>query len=377
MSVCPAMAKGKKVPDEEAEALLRELSDFVSDLLGRGQVPRLQDVVDYARSEERYQKLSANAVRQMVRLHPSYADSATQQRAVKRHRKQRSVAGNSLGCLHADLGFYSVTSDYETPKTFRSGYLVARDVLSRYVYAVPLRGSKSKEALMAALAELLVQHDRAFGEDGHRIQTIAFDKERAMMSRAVGAFLRERGIRLHAFSFSASKAKGAENAIRQIRNTMKRLTHAVSDKRWWRHLRATVSALNSRPVRVNGKDLGFAPADVNSKTLPAFLAALDKHVPHFHWSQFQADPGQVQFKFNVGDVVRPKLIAVSSAAIGTKRSETALADAKFQVVQRFAHVSSGLDLITSYKCVRIDGPQEEEVFEEDDIALSSADAPRP
>ena len=77
------MAKGKKVPDEEAEALLRELSDFVSDLLGRGQVPRLQDVVDYARSEERYQKLSANAVRQMVRLHPSYADSATQQRAVK------------------------------------------------------------------------------------------------------------------------------------------------------------------------------------------------------------------------------------------------------------------------------------------------------
>ena len=372
------MAKGEKLSAEETERLLSELSDFVSDLLGRGQVPRVQDVVDYARSEERYQKLSAGAVRKMIRLHPSYADSATQQRAPKRHRKQRSiVAGSALGCLHADLGFYSVTSDYETPKTYRSGFLVARDVLSRYVYAVPLRGSKSKEALIAALGELLAQHDRAFGEDGHRIQTIAFDKERAMMSRAVGAFLKDRGIRLHAFSFSASKAKGAENAIRQIRNTMKRLTHAVSDKRWWRHLGATVSALNSRPVRVNGKNLGFAPGDVNSKTLPAFLAALEKHVPHVHWSQFQADPRQVQFKFNVSDVVRPKLIAVSSAAIGTKRSETALADAKFQVVQQFAHVSSGLDLIKSYRCVRIDGPHEEEVFEEDDIAPSAGDGPQP
>ena len=376
--VCSAMPKGKKVPDEETERLLQELSDFVSDLLSRGQVPRLQDVVDYARSEERYRKLSEKAIRQKIRLHPSYADNVSQQRATKRHKKQRAVAGSSLGCLHADLGFFSVTSDYETPKTYRSGYLVARDVLSRYVYAVPLRGSKSKEALIAALKELLAQHDRVFGEDGHRIQSIAFDKERAMMSRAVGEFLKERKIRLHAFSFSASKAKGAENAIRYIRNTMKRLTYAVSDKRWWRHLSATVKALNSRPVYVNKKNLGFAPEDVNSKTLPAFLEALEKHAPHIHWSQFQVDPRQVQFKFQVADVVRPKLIAVSSAAIGTKRSETALADARFQVAQQFAHVSSGLDLIKSYKCVRIDdGRHEEEIFEEDDIALSSSAPDRP
>ena len=367
------MAKGKKLPDEKTEELLRELSDFVTDLLARGQVPRLQDVVDYARTEERYGGLSEKAIRQKIRLHPSYADNVSQQRAAKRHRKQRAVTGHSLGCLHADLGFYSVTSDYETPKTYQSGYLVARDILSRYVYAVPLRGSKSKESLIAALKELLAEHDRAFGEDGHRIQTIAFDKERAMMSRAVKLFLDERGIRLHAFSFSASKAKAAENSIRQIRNTMKRLTFALTDKRWWRHLRATVDALNSRPIVVRGKNLHFAPKDVNAKTLRAFLEVLEKKVPHVQWSQYQIDPLHVKFEFNISDVVRPKLIAVSSAAIGTKRSEITLADAKFQVVQQFAHVSTGLEVIKSYKCVRIDGPESEEIFEEDDIALSSRD----
>lgn len=363
------MGRGK-LAAEERERLLAELSKWISERLDVGEVPRAQDVVEYARSEERYNVLTQAAIKKMVKLHPSYAESYYQQRGRNLHKRQRAVTANALGFLHADIGFYSRSEDYETPKTFRSGYLVARDMLSRYIYAVPLRGAKSAQALLSAFETLFENHDKAFGTFGHRIHSISFDKERGVMSKAVQAFLKEKGVDFYAFSFSSSKAKGAENAIRYIRNTMRRLRERKSDKRWWVYLQATVNALNSRPVVVKGKNLGYAPKEVTLETVDDFLDRLYKKVPGVYWSQFEVDPQLVKFKFHVKSIVRPKLVAVSRAVLGEKRSEKALSSVRFVVEKQLAYVTSGSLVNPAYKCIREDNPKVVEVFDERELALA-------
>ena len=56
------MGKGK-LAAEERERLLAELSKWISERLDVGEVPRAQDVVEYARSEERYNVLTQAAIK--------------------------------------------------------------------------------------------------------------------------------------------------------------------------------------------------------------------------------------------------------------------------------------------------------------------------
>ena len=351
--------------------LLDELMGWVDERLSLGDVPRATDVVEFAQSSERFAPLGSRLVRARLRLHPSYESNMSQQRARRRDRRHRSIVANGLGQLHADLGFFSRSREYETPKTYRAGFLVARDVLSRYVYAVPLRMAKSAAAILSAFEALLEEHRRAFGENGHRIQSVSFDKERGVTSRQMSEFFSGKKIKFHAFSFSSSKAKQAENAIKQIRTTMARLASKKKDKSWWKLLEPTVRALNSRPLVVQGRNLGYAPKDVNKDNLPAFLDTLYKKVPYVYWSQFSVNPSLVKFKFAKGTLVRPKLIAVSSAVLGNKRSENALSDAVFVIEEQVAYVTSGLHVNQAYRCRQRDKPESVEVFDEDDLASTS------
>ena len=372
----PPENRGKGPDKREVQALLEDLMGWVDERISLGDVPRFADVVEFARGDKRFARLPAAAVRKRLRLHPNYEFNAAQQRARKRSNRNRSIVANMLGTLHADIGYYGRSSEYETPRTYRAGFLVARDLLSRYVYAVPLHGSKSAAALVTAFVTLFKKHEQVFGKDGHRIHSVGFDKERAVMSKEVRALFEERGVKLHAFAFSSSKAKQAENAIKQIRTTMDRLKRSRDEKRWWRLLEPTVEALNSRPLIVQGRRLGFAPRDVNSGNLKTFLATLYKKVPHVYWAQFDVNPDLVNFRFEVGNLVRPKLIAVSSAVLGTKRSEVALDETVFVIEKRVPYLTTGLHIGRAYRCRRLDRPREVEVFDEDDVALT-ADAEQP
>jgi hypothetical protein len=186
-----------------------------------------------------------------------------------------------LGVLHADIGYFSKSRHFETPPTFQAGYLIAKDVLSRFIYVVILRGAKKAETLMKAFDEMLEQHRAQFGVDGHRIASISFDREPGIMSHKIQAYLRQKNIQFHAFDYSASKAKVAEGAIRLLRTTMARLLAPldVSQQKWWQNVGKCVASLNESPIVVDGKRLNWRPVDINKHNLADFLADLYKAVP--------------------------------------------------------------------------------------------------
>ena len=205
--------------ESQRDKELDELMDWVSNRLRFNDVPRVSDVYEQARA--RQFKVSKRAIAQRLRLHEVYHMNMPQQRQRLRAKKYRGIITNTLGNLHCDIGKFPIVREYETPVTFRAGYLIARDVLSRYTYVVLLRKEKSADALVRAFEELLAYHSRV--HPGHRIKSVSFDKEPGVMSRKVQSFFSENNISFHAFQMSSSKAKMAEGGIRQIRATIARL----------------------------------------------------------------------------------------------------------------------------------------------------------
>ena len=358
-------SKRWRIPDPKE---LNVIMDWVTQQLRYNSVvPRVSDVIDYAR------KIASNLKRgdiaKALRLHPAYVMNSSQQRMARRARKYRPVVTNSLGYLHCDLGFFATVRDYETPKMYRSGFLVAKDILSRYTYAIILKGSKDTKSIIRAFGELMRQHVQHTG--GQNVVGISFDKETAVMSRQVQQFLRDNNVDFHAFSLTASKSKFAEGAIRLIRTEMKRLQRASTSPstfRWWNYLQIVVDNLNSKPIIVDGKNLKFTPADVNVETLPQFIKALHKAAPAYYFSQFDIAPQVVQFKYPVGTLVRPKLIITSSEVIGVKHSETNLEQDVFEIVAHRPYVTRLLTVGKAYKCQNIKDPKHFEVFDEQDLA---------
>ena len=103
----------------------------------------------------------------------------------------------------------SKSRNFETPPIYQSGFLVVRDVLSRYVYIILLRGNRKAQSMIAAFEKLFELHKQA----GHKypIRSISFDKETSVMSKAVQAFLADNNIKFVPFQMSSSKSKMAEN----------------------------------------------------------------------------------------------------------------------------------------------------------------------
>ena len=130
-------------------------------------------------------------------------------------------------------------------------------------------------------------------------------------------------ISFHAFDLSSSKAKFAEGAIRLIREKMAVLMRRNNPKdRWWNLLDVVVDNLNRQQIVVNGKKIGrYTPRDVNSKTVKDFVGILHKKVPAYYFGQFDIAPDLVKFKYEVGTLVRAKLIVTSSEVVGNKRRD--------------------------------------------------------
>jgi hypothetical protein len=163
----------------------------------------------------------------------------------------------------------------------------------------------------------------------------------------------------------------AENVIFLLRQTVARLmaSHSPAERKWWNFVNDGVESLNSLPIVIDGRRFLWTPADVNKRTLSDFLQDLYRKVPIYYFAQFEIAPQLVKFNFSVGSVVRPKLLATSSALIGVKRSEENLMQDRFRIEELVPYVARNYSVGRAYRCVNLKTRQVE-VFDEWDLAPS-------
>jgi hypothetical protein len=275
----------------------------------------------------------------------------------------------SLGHLHCDIGFMSVVREYETPKTFRHGFFVAKDVVSRFAYVEMLGGPRSADNLIKVLKRLLKKHRE---KKDYLIKSISFDKEPAVVGHKVQEYLARKNISFHAFEFSDSKAKVAENLIRLIRTDLSRLMRNNPKRRWWKILSELVDNLNKKPIMVQGKTTGFTPASINSSNVKLYLEKVFKLSPSLEFSQFNVLVPTIHFAFQANDLVRVKTITVSSQILGLKRSQVNLETTLFKVKHQVAYLSQKHVVVPGYICEDLETKQEH-FFSEEDLVLSIVD----
>lgn len=341
-----------------------ELSEWLSEQLRYNNVPRLVDIRMYVLQQK--MPLTKKQVAQVMRLHPQYLMNVPQQRNAGRAKMYRPVVVSELGHWHADIGFFSINKRYATPTTYRAGFLIAKDILSRQIYATPLLKNRTADSIIRAFTKLFTIH--AQRHPNIPIRSIAFDQEASVLSKKVQTFFSDRSISFHAFKMSSSKAKFAEGAIRQIRQVMARLLERGNTKdRWWNLLPVVVDILNNQQIVVDKKALGYTPNQVNEFTVDQFKRALFKAVPAYYFAQFDISPKLLGFNFKIGNLVRAKLIATSSDVLGNKRSEVNLTQQVFVIEQLVPYVTRKMTAGKAYKCKNID-TNEIEIFQEDEIA---------
>jgi hypothetical protein len=262
----------------ESSKQLDIVMEWVNNQFRKRQPPRFTDVYDYAYRVMGFKTLKQSALRKALRLSPGYAMNARQSRFPKYASKQRPILVNTVGCLQCDLAFYSLTREYETPVSFKSGFLVAKDILSRFTYVAILYKTKSAESLQKAFNEIFQKF--RIQNNGKKVLSVAFDKEPAIMGRLMQNYFKERNVAFHAFENTASKSKMAELTIRLLRETIARLKVESVEQRWWHLLPLAVDALNMQPIKINNKFIKqkdgsyFRPIDVNVFNVDYFIKQL-------------------------------------------------------------------------------------------------------
>jgi len=358
-----------KLDDPQREAELDKVVEWVKGRFAMNDVPRFDDVVNYAHNVFGFVNLKKNIIVKALRLLDVYADNSRQQRARLRTKKNRPIIINDTGFLHADIGFFSVTSEYATPPTFRAGFLVAKDICSRFTYVHILKGNRQAAEMEKAFEDIFEKFRQQ--NNGQRVLSVGFDKERSIMSNQMQDFFKSNHVSFHPFELTASKSKLAEGTIRLIREKIARLQVFSKKIQWWNLIDSAVEILNSEKIMVDNVRLSFAPKDINSSNLEDFLAERESADPSYHFSQFEICKKFVDFAFKVGDFVRAKLITTSSQVLGTKRSAVTLDKTVFKIVAQIAYVTRRLTVGKAYRCKFVDRPNKRpEVFDQDELALA-------
>ena len=365
--VCIKMSEKQDKVNEQLALLI----EWVHRQVEKSDPPRFSDIVDHAYRVMGLTALKKSAILRAVRLLPAYHMNAPQ--ALKRHRsrKVRPIIVNELGCLHGDIGFFPITRDYETPITFRSGFLVCKDILSRFTYVSILKKKRDATSMENAFQDIFQQFKQHNG--GLQVCSVAFDKETSVLSKQVQTLLKENHIAFHAFQNTRSKSKMAEGEIRIIRNMVRRL-RANGEQRWWHLLKPAVDALNNQPIRINNRFIRqgrsgeyYTPSTVTNENFADFISKVQKAAPAYFFNQFMLNPDLLNFKYSVGTCVRQKLIASSSAVIGEKRSDIALGEHVFVITKCLAYVSRALTPEPLYIVENINNRGDEEAFDQDEI----------
>ncbi len=187
----------------DTDQQLKIVLEWVANQFQKYQPPRFTDVYDYAYRVMGFKTLKKSTLQKALRLFPGYEINARQSRFPKFVGKQRPILVNSVGNLHCDLGFFAITREYETPVTFRSGYLVAKDILSRFTYVSILHKTKSAESLQKAFNDIFKQFK--VQNNGKKVLSVAFDKEPAIMGKVMQNFFKEKNVAFYAFENSIEK----------------------------------------------------------------------------------------------------------------------------------------------------------------------------
>ena len=358
----------------DANKQLDLVMDWVTSRLEANDVPRTSDVLHYAQTALGFRNLKQAAIARRLRLHPAYLMTSSQKwNGPPRSGNFRPIISNLLGNLHADLGFFPIVRDYETPMKRRAGYLITVDVSSKYVTATPLDFNRKAPAIIKAFKVILAKHAETF-PGGHTIQSVGFDKETSVMSKEVQAFLKQNNIAFHAFEMSSTKSKVAERAIGRLRTVMERLQSRFQRREpWWKWLDFCVDILNRQRISIRNQFLDYSPQDVNQSNHKDFLRQLHKADPAALFNQFEIAPELVNFKYPVGTLVRPKLLVTSSAVLGTKRSEVTLEQTPFEIVQQVPYTTRGLFVGKAYKCRNLRDKKKIQIFDQRDLAETVVD----
>ncbi len=163
------MSSEKKLVEKKE---LEQLMAWVTTQIQGNDTPRFSDVVDYAHRVLKLTGLSERVIRKELRLHPAYQMNARQSLKKKRWNKRRPIIVNNLGYLHGDIGFFKLTNEYATPVTFRSGFLVCKDVLSRFTYVSILKKTRDADSMVKAFADIFKQFE--IQNPGLRVASLAF-----------------------------------------------------------------------------------------------------------------------------------------------------------------------------------------------------------
>jgi hypothetical protein len=111
----------------------------------------------------------------------------------------------------------------------------------------------------------------------------------------------------------------------------------------------------------------YTPSDVSSLNLRAYIKKVQKAASPYYLAQFGISTQGVQFKYQVGEFVCPKLIVTSSEVIGNKRSEVSLSSETFIIEKHDLYVSNAHTVERLYLTKSLFTGQEEE-FYKDEIA---------
>ena len=362
----------KKIPllTNSQQEIWTKVTNWIRQELQKGFVPRKLDVLDYMRVNNLKISGGRSKVGKLLRLMPEYHSTSHQQRRPLRTFKYRPIIVSDLGHLQADIGYFPLRRDYETPKTFQHGFLAVRDILSRYVYFIVLRGPKSKTNLVRVLERLISEHNL---RHNYPILSISFDQEPGMLSKTVQEFLKTNNIAFRVFDMSRNKAFMAEALIKQLRIDYERI-RINSKEKWWQILENKLQQnFNSKTIYIRGKSTGFAPKDITSDNVDQFLNALHRIAPAAKFAVFSINKKWVKFKFQLNDIVQPTVVATSSKALGEKSSQLSIRPEMYQIVKQLAILHQDNFIRPGYRCKNLQNSKKFDVFDEQDLVLALVD----
>jgi hypothetical protein len=327
---------------------LVKLKQFIYDELREYRSPRLTEIVLAGRKLG----LDSKTVRQFVQAEiPEYRQTTNKVFKTARPASRLYAGGGMLGQIGADLAFF----EPQRHELSRIGVkkatmaLVARDLVSRYSYCVPMQKEhgKSAKGLEIALGKLLEIHAKE--RPDYRIKSILFDAESAIRSTQVRKFLLQHGIKLHIYRYSKIGSAHSESLIRVLRTYFTRWDG--NPKKWQQTCHMAAKYANELPIRIREKQLSFRPVDVTQKTLGSFLNELYRLRPQQYYTYFSVDTDNIKFKYAEKDTVSLKLRSFDTQAIkqsGDKRSEHSVDDATWVIVRKLAYFSDKYTIIKSY-----------------------------
>jgi len=343
--------------------LENELSNFRS--------PRMTEITAQARKLGMSSKRARDLVNANV---PSYRQTLSKVYTTA-DRPSKIYAGQTLGVLAADVAFFAKMSRLRgeigaAPSSQSAACLVARDIVSRYTYFIPLgKEGKSAKGLEQAFAKLFELHAK---HRDYKIKKILFDQEKGMKSTRVQLFLASHNVSLQLFRFSRVKSAFAESTIKIARQTMERwrATEGGSKKSWQQLVGHVAAALNSQPIIIQGKKLSFTPNQITRKTLSKFLAELHALRREYTATFFSLDPEMLEYKYDVGDRVVLKLKSISTKAL-EKRSVETVDATEWIITKKLAFFSNKMTIIKSYALREATAPPElaEETIREEDALV--------